>query len=210
MAEATLIRRSARNLAVMDGSPVGLAPGATGALATTATTMLAVDPTAIVDAPGPIRGAAAFVAVLLLGGGLRWRYGAFVGRSVDAALARPLWSIGYGVAAHAVVGFAAMYLADQVAQVDAVGRYAGDVGLLVGGLLVLLAGALGFTVVGGVILDLWGARDDWSGLVVGAVIAGAVAVAEPLLAGLAWIAIVSMGIGGPVREWLHASAVSDI
>lgn len=170
----------------------------------------AVDPAIVVDTPGPVRAVAAFALVLLLGGGLLWRYEPFVERSMDAMLARPLSSIGYGIAAHAVIGFAGFYLASQLTYVDVGGQNAGGIGLLIGGLLVGLAGALGFTVVGAAVLDLWGSGTNWSGLVVGSVVAGVIAGIDPLVAGLGWIAIVSAGIGGQARTWLHASVVADI
>lgn len=194
----------------MCGSTWGLAGEAGVALAGTVVPIQAVDPTAFVAASGPIRATVAFVLVSLLGGILLWRNEPFVDRSVDATLARPLLAIGYGVAAHAVIGFAAFYLASQFALVDVAGWNAGGIGLLIGWLLALSSGALGFTVVGAAVLDVWGVRRNWSGLFVGALIAGVVVLVDPLLAGVVWVAIVSMGIGGPVRKWLHASTVGDV
>lgn len=163
----------------------------------------------LLDVSGPVRASVAFVLVLLVGGGILLRYERLVDRSIDATLARPLASLGYGVAAHLVVGFAAFYLSSQLALLTVAGQNVGGVGVLVGAVLVLLAGGLGFTVVGAAIVDVWGGRNNWSGLVLGALIAGVVAVFDPLLAGVGWVAIVSIGIGGWARKWLHASAGPD-
>lgn len=194
----------------MDGLELGLAGPGADQLAGTAGSVLAADPGVIFDAPGPVRAVVAFALVLLLGGGLLWRYEAFVDRSIDATMSRPLSSIGYGVAAHLVIAFGAFYLTSQFAKLDVAGVNAGGIGVLVGALLVLLAAALGFTVVGATVGGLWGAGSNWPGLALGALMAGGAAVLDPLLAGVVWIAIVSAGIGGPVRKWLHASALSDV
>lgn len=163
----------------------------------------------LLDVSGPVRASVAFVLVLLVGGGILLRYERLVDRSIDATLARPLASLGYGVAAHLVVGFAAFYLSSQLALLTVAGQNVGGIGVLVGAVLVLLTGGLGFTVVGAAIVDVWGGRNNWSGLVLGALIAGVVAVFDPLLAGVGWVAIVSIGIGGLARKWLHASAGPD-
>jgi len=160
----------------------------------------------VVDASGPVRASAAFALLILVGGVLLQRRGEFIADSVDAALARPLWSVGYGVASHAVFGFAAAYLASQLALVDVAGVEFGVIGPLVGGVLVALSGSVGFTVVGIAVADVWGTASDWPGLALGALLAGGVASLEPLLAGAAWVALVSFGIGGAVREWLQAPA----
>lgn len=169
--------------------------------------VLSLGPSAVVDAPGPARAVAAFALVATLGLVLLWRYGAFVDRSTDASVARPLSSLVHGVAAHAVIAFGAVYMATQLAGFDVLGRNAGAVGLLLGLLLALLAGSLGFTVVGSTLAGLGGALPRWSGPVVGAVIAGVAGLLDPLHGGFIWFVVVSMGIGGAARRWLHADEV---
>lgn len=200
----------------MTGSTVGLRGGVEIALAGAVvplravdTAAVAIDPAAVVDLPGPVRALVAFALVLLVGGGLLWRFEAFVDRSIDATMARPLWAVGYGVAAHATIGFAGLYLTTRFAQVDVSGWNAGGIGVLIGALLALLAGALGFSVVGTTLVGLLDDGGPWSGLIVGALVAGAVAVLDPLFGGVAWVAIASLGIGGAVRRWVHASAGPD-
>lgn len=157
------------------------------------------------DASPLVRAVVAFVLVLLLGGALLWRYEAFVDRSIDATVARPLVSLGYGVAAILAVGFVSVYLASQLALLTVAGRHVGSVGLLLGVLALFLIAALGFTIVGGALVLVWSGRDDWSGLVLGAVVAGLLALLDPVLAGVGGVAVVSLGVGGPARTWLHAS-----
>lgn len=167
-------------------------------------------PGAVMDASAPVRASAAFSVVVLLGGGLLWRREPLVARSIDATLAGPLRAMGYGVALHAVVAFGAFYLASQLALVEQIGLGLGAIGLLAGGLLVLVSGATGFTVVGVAVAQLWGTSTGWPGVVLGALLAGGVAGLEPLLAVVGWVAVVSFGIGGGVREWLHASAAAEV
>lgn len=169
----------------------------------------AVGGSAIVDVPGPVRGAVAFVLVFLLGAALVRRFGPFLDRSVDASMERPLASLGYGAAAHAVIAFAGVYLADQLAGVPTAEWNAGVVGVVAGLLVVLLASALGFTVVGSAAAALWLDGRPWTGPLVGAALAGGSAAVEPLVGGLVWFVVVSTGIGGAVRRWIHASAGPD-
>lgn len=159
--------------------------------------------------PPVARGAAASAAVLLLGAGLRWRRPGVVERAVAESADRPLSSLGYGAAAHAVIAFGGVYLLTQLTQVRAAGWNGGVVGAAAGASMLLLAGALGFTVAGSVVAGLAGRGGGWDGVVVGAAIAGLVATAAPLVGAVVWFVVVSAGIGGPVRAWVHASAGPD-
>lgn len=164
------------------------------------------DPSGLLGAPGVVRGPVAFAVVLLIGGVILWRFESLVDRSIDASINRPLSSMGYGVAAHAVLGFVGIYLANQLGQVAVSGQSLMAVGLVVGLVAGAVAAGVGFTVVGSALVELGWERRRWHGLLVGALIAGGAGVVEPLLGGLVWLVVVSTGIGGPVRQWLHASA----
>lgn len=166
----------------------------------------AVDPTGVLEAPGLVRGPIAFALVLLVGGALLWRFEPFVDRSIDASTDRPISSMAYGVAAHAVLAFVGIYLASQLGLVVVSGQSLTVVGYWVGFVSLAVAGALGFTVVGGAIVELGWERRRWHGLLVGALIAGGAGLVDPLLGGVVWLVVVSTGIGGPVRRWVHASA----
>lgn len=170
----------------------------------------AVDLTAVAGASSAVRGAAAFVLVLVFGGAFLWRYQPFVERSMDAAMARPLLSTAYGVVAHLVVVLGGVLLASKLSQYPVFGRNPAVVGLLLGALVGLVAAGLGFTVVGSTVVELGGQPSRWVGLVVGALIASGIAVATPAVAGVAWLVVVSVGVGGAVRKWVHASAVSEV
>lgn len=169
----------------------------------------AVDPTAVFDLPRVVRGVAAFAIVLALGALVVWRFGPFLARSIEASLERPVASVGYGAAANVVIVFGGVYLTSQLAQLSAGGWNAWVVGVAVGLLLVLLATALGFTVVGSTVAALWLADRPWAGPVVGAALAGGAAALDPLVGGLVWFVVVAIGIGGPARRWVHASEGPD-
>ena len=172
--------------------------------------MQAVGLSAIVDAPGPTRAVVAFVGVLAAGGLLLWRVDPFVDRAIETSMARPLSSLAYGVAANAVIAFGAVYLTNQLAQLEAFGQSVGVVGVLAGLIVVLLAGALGLTVVGATAVELAWYRSHRAGLLLGAVVAGVAGLLEPLVGGLLLFVLVSMGIGGPARAWLHADEVEAV
>ncbi len=167
-------------------------------------------PVAVAEAPGPLRAAVVFVAVVSLGGMVCWRYGPFVDRSVEASTARPLASMGYGLLAHAVIAFGGLYLANQLGQVSVAGGNPGVLGVVAGLALWLAAGAVGFTVVGSALVALGGVQRRWPGLVAGGLIAAGAAVSDPLVGVVVWLTAVSMGIGGPVRRWFHATWKADL
>lgn len=163
----------------------------------------AADPIAVLDASRTVRAVAAVALVLVVGGTLVWRFEPVVARSVDAAMSRPLRSTAYGVAAHATVAFGGVLLASTFSQLPISGSAL--LGPLLGLVVLLVAGGWGFTVVGGSILERGGTSSRWAGLLVGALIAGGLAVVDPAVAGVGWLLVVSIGIGEPVRSWLHAS-----
>lgn len=165
----------------------------------------AVDPTSFLDVPGYVRGPIAFVAILVLGAALLARYGDVVDRSLEQALDRPLTSLGYGVAAHLTLVFAGVYLTSQLAQLTLSGQSLGTLGIWLGVLMLVVAAALGFTVVGRAVVEVGLERPRWQGLLAGAVLAGIAGVLDPLVGGLVWVVAVSTGIGGPVRAWVMAS-----
>lgn len=172
-----------------------------------ASTVLAIDPTAVVDAP-PVRAIGAFVFVLLFGGVLLYRSHGFVDRCIDASMERPAVSTVYGVAAHGCVLLFGLYFFGQITRLSANGLVVAGAGLAVGVAVVGLAG-LGLTVVGSFLTELAGERRPWYGLVVGAVLGASAWLLPAVSAGLiVWTLLVSAGIGGPTREWIHASRTS--
>lgn len=164
-----------------------------------------VDPSSVLELPGMVRGPAAFAVILLLGAGILWRHDGLVDRSIDAAIDRPLSSLGYGVAAHATIVFFGAYAASQLGQVTLSGQSLWLVGVWLGLLVLAGVAALGFTVAGTAIVEYGLERRRREGLVVGAAIAGLAALADPLVGGLVWLVVVSTGIGGHVRVWFHAA-----
>jgi len=165
---------------------------------------------AVEGASRPARAAGVFALVAVVGGALCWRAEPFVDHARAASLDRPLSALGYGLATHAVIAFGGVYLANKLSRFAPFGEGSGVVGLWFGLSLVAVAAAVGFTVVGVTALDLLGEDGPWSGLLAGAVAAASTAVVAPSLGAVAWFALVSVGIGGAVREWLHASAVEEI
>lgn len=186
--------------------------GVTGALAggagaATPVPFQTVGVSTVLDAPGAVRGVGAFVLVSILGAALLWRYEPLVERSTTASMARPLSSLVYGVAAHAVIAFGWVYLTNQLADLEAFGWNAGSIGVLVGLFVVLLVAALGFTVVGTTVVEFAWEPSRWRGLLVGALVAGVAGFVGSLAGATLWFVVVSMGIGGPARNWLHADEV---
>lgn len=165
----------------------------------------AVDPTSLLELSGLVRGPIAFLLVLALGAVILRQYDGVVDRSLDASMDRPLTALGYGVAAHATLVFAGAYLTSQLAPLSVAGRSLGMFGLWIGGMLLAIAAALGFTVVGVAVLEIGLERPRWQGLLAGALLAGIAGLLDPLVGGLIWVITVSTGIGGPVRSWVWAA-----
>jgi len=161
----------------------------------------------VFDVSTPIRIAAAASVVAVVGAGLIWRYEPVVDRSIEDSLDRPVVSLLYGLGAHFVLAFAGLYLGNLAGQAGLPGASSGRFGLVVG---LLVSGSLGFLVVGATIVGFLGERHYWSGLVVGALLAGLSVAIPSLLGAFVWVVLVSMGIGGVVRTWTHASFAPDV
>ena len=169
-----------------------------------------VDPSLVTDAPAAVRAVAAFVLVLLFSAGMLVRFRPFVDRSIDASMERPAVSLVYGLALHGLVLFATGYVLTQLVQVEVALSDVSAVGVVILALVWLLLAGLGFTVVGATLTEVTGRRQHWQGAVVGAALGAAAAFVEPLLLGTAlWILVVSVGIGGPMKRWLHASQAAE-
>lgn len=160
---------------------------------------------ALLDQPPLVRGPIAFGVVLLPGAAILWRWEAVVDRAIDASVDRPLSALGYGIAAHAVIVFVGIYLASRLSGVVLSGHSLAAVGLAIGVAAFGAAAALGFTVVGGAIVELRWGRRRWLGLLLGAVGAALAAIADPMVGGLVWLVVVSTGVGGSARRWLHTA-----
>lgn len=163
------------------------------------------DPSVVLDLSGGARALVAFALVLLIGAALLWRYEALVDRSIETSIARPVSSLAYGVAAHLTIIFFSVYAASQLGQAASSGGAVAGVGLWAGVVILAIAAALGFTVVGTAVIEFgWGLR-RWYGLLLGATIAGLAGLADPVIGVVVWTVVVSTGIGGPVRNWFHAA-----
>lgn len=162
-------------------------------------------PSVLFETSMPVRIAGSFVLVLLFGGTLVYLYDEFVERSVETSLEQPLTSVVYGIAAQGGVLFLGGYALSQLAQVGGTEPIVDIVFVAIGVVTLTLAG-LGFTVVGTHITDVASQGNVWHGLAVGAGLS-AIAWATPsFVAGVAiWVGLVAVGIGGPTKNWMHAS-----
>lgn len=172
--------------------------------------VLAVDLPSIVGLGPLYRAAAAFLVVLLLGGIILWWRHPIVERATVASTTRPLYSLLHGLAAHVVLAFGTVYMVNQLGPFDIAGQSAATIGLAIGGMLFLAVGALGFTIVGTIGVEYLTRRGPWTGLLVGAVVAAGTALLPPMYGGTLWVVLVSMGVGGPVRRWFHASSDTGV
>ena len=161
-------------------------------------------PSTLVDAGPLTRAIASFVLVVLFGAAVLFRRAEFVDGAVDDTLERPLVGVVYGLLAYVLVLFAALYVADVITRLGFAGTPFGYVALaiLVGG-VGLLAG-VGSLVLGTVLTDLVAVRQPLQGLVLGAGLAAVGWLALPDLAAAAiWVLIPAIGLGGPMRKWVH-------
>lgn len=169
-----------------------------GSLAATA-----VDPSVVADTPW-LRSAIAFVLVVPIGAAILSRYSGLVDRSVDTSIGSPLVSVIYGVLTHLGILFVGGVLSTQLANAG-LGETALTLGTTVvfGAVYLTLAG-LGFAVVGAWLVDRRGAGPRWQGLGAVAAVGAAGWLFPGLVGALVWVVLVSVGIGGPARKWIHA------
>jgi hypothetical protein len=163
----------------------------------------AVDPSVVTGTPW-LRAAVAFVLVVPFGVAILSRYGGLVERSVETSMGSPLVSVLYGFLTQVGLLFVGGVLSTQLANAG-LGTTTLTVGsTVVFGVVFLTLAGLGFAVVGAWLVERRGAGPRWQGL--GAVAAvGAAGWLLPALLGTAiWVGLVSVGIGGPTRKWIHA------
>jgi hypothetical protein len=174
---------------------------------------VAVDPAAVAETSRPVRAVGSFAAVSLLGGVAVYLYGGFVDRAVDSSTGQPLHALVYGVVLHGVVGLGAVYAFTQLlsAARAAGGGGGGQLPVTVAATAAVVVwaavAAVGLTVVGTALVEQSG-RDDRPefGVLLGAAVAAVVWIALPFVpALLVLVVVVSFGIGGPTKQWVHAS-----
>ena len=158
-------------------------------------------------APGPTRAIVVVLVISLLGIGLYWWDRSFVDRSVHAATERPFASLAYGLATHVAIAFAGVLLTAKLGRLTFGGFFFGWLGVLFGAGLILGTAAVGFSVVGIIVVDVLTDSDPRGGVVLGALLAGGVTLLDPLLGVATWLLVVSAGIGGYAREWVNADAM---
>jgi len=159
----------------------------------------------IVDAPPAVRALAAFLLSTLFGGAVLYRYGNRLPAAVDTSMSNPLVSLVYGFVAYGLVAFFAGYAYSQIARIGVSSPIVGLVLTGVLGILLFALGGIGFAVVGGWVAEIAGLRDAWFGLVgTGLAAAAAVLVLPFVIGALVWFALAAIGLGGPVKRWIHA------
>jgi hypothetical protein len=167
----------------------------------------ALDPSVVADTSAPIRAAVSFLSTVLFGGLVIYQYGGRLGPAVTASTDSPLLSALYGVIAYGGGVFLFGYAFSQLFQVGVDTRL---LVLVIGplfALFVLVLGGAGFVVVGAWLTSVLGTRSLWTGLVaLGGLTAVGWLLLPALLAFVVWLAVAAVGIGGPVRRWLHADA----
>ena len=167
----------------------------------------ALDPSVVAGTSAPNRAAVSFLSTVLFGGLVIYQYGGRLGPAVTASTDSPLLSALYGVIAYGGGVFLFGYAFSQLFQVGVDTRL---LVLVIGplfALFVLVLGGAGFVVVGAWLTSVLGTRSLWTGLVaLGGLTAVGWLLLPALLAFVVWLAVAAVGIGGPVRRWLHADA----
>jgi len=168
----------------------------------------AFTPARFLEAPGTTRAAVAFLLTVVAGGWVVYVYGDRLRTAARGSLSRPLSSVLYGLVAFVLVGFVVTYGSTALSMLGLAPSVVAALGAVavVGGLLVL--GGVGFAVVGVWTARTLGLRDPLVGVVVVGVVSAA-AWATPWVAvgGVVSVGLVIVGIGGPVRAWVHRDAI---
>lgn len=163
------------------------------------------DPTTFIELPRPVRGVIVFSLVLVLGAGIVWRYEPLLERGIGASMDHPLSALGYGVAAHLTIAFFSFYGMSQLQRVTSTEYPLATAGTILTVSVLFVFAAYGFTVVGKAVVERRGGYYRWAGLLLGATTAGVLALVDLEVGAVVWVAVVSVGIGGPVRNWFTAT-----
>ena len=160
-------------------------------------------PIDVVGVGGPTRAVASFLLILVVGAAIRYRWADLLDRSVEATVERPVRGTIYGVVA---VVFGWLVVAYAFAQAFRLGTTLGTAAAALGTAGALVVVATGFVVVGTTVVTILDREWAWAGPFVGAAISGLAWLALPFGPGLAvWLLLAAVGVGGPVRRWVHAS-----
>lgn len=171
------------------------------------TPLQAFDPSAVVGAPAPIRATVALLSSVLTGGVITYRYGRRLDAAVAAARENFTLNLFYGLFAYALAGFLVAYGFAQIASLGVEAPLALLLALVVLGGALLLLGGIGYAIVGTWLASTTGLGDSWIGVVGVSLVGAAIVYVLPFFLGAAlWFAIAAIGLGGPVRRWVHADA----
>jgi hypothetical protein len=165
---------------------------------------VSVGPSTVGQLPATYLAAGSFLLVLGFGTVVLWRSQRFVEHGIDTSMTQPHMSVVYGLIAYGLVLFGGFLL---LMQLSFVGVTDPSFRLVVFGLVavgILALAGPGYAIVGTKLLDMLSGRQPWNGLALGAVLSAISWLLLPLqLAALLWLLVAALGIGGPVREWLH-------
>ncbi|MDQ2056232.1 MULTISPECIES: hypothetical protein [Halobellus] len=165
----------------------------------------AFDPSVVFDAPAPTRAVGAFLASVVFGGLVIYRYGDRLTAAVEASTESPILSVLYGFIAYGLVSFLVVYAYSQLAGFGVGVSLITVAGAVVLGGALLSLGGLGFVIVGSWLANAAGVQDPWIGLLGVALGASIAVLVLPVVFGaLVWFGVAAVGIGGPVRRWIHA------
>lgn len=164
----------------------------------------AFDSVSQLGSSAPTRAMIAFLASTLVGGFVLYQYGDRVDVAVKASTANPPVSVIYGVMAYGLVAFFGAYGFSQFARIGIGATTVAAISGIVLLLILLGLGGIGYAILGSWFADAAGFRDPFLGLVaVGFVGAVAVLVLPTLPGTVVWFVIASVGLGGPVKNWVH-------
>lgn len=162
------------------------------------------DPSTFASAGGGLRALASVAVVGLVGAAVLLTRGSAVERGVEATAERPLVGVVYGMLAYVLVLVVALFANDVLTRVGLAGTPLGyvAVAVLVGGLAGVVG--VGYLLAGALLTDVLAGWRPWQGLALGAALSGLAWLALPTTAAIAaWVFVPAVGIGGPMRSWVH-------
>lgn len=163
-----------------------------------------LDPSVVAGTSGLVRGVASIAVVGLVGAGVLFQFRGFVDRAVDDTMDRPVVAVVYGLLAYVLVLFATLYAGDIMTRLALTGTALGTLVFVVLVVALLAVSAAGYLVVGTIVTDVLADRRPWQGLALGAAISAVAWIALPTVpAVVAWILVPAVGVGGPMRKWVH-------
>lgn len=177
---------------------------ATGPTTAAVIPLQTLEPISQLGSSAATRAMVAFLTSTVVGGFVLYQYGNRIDTAVEASTSNPPVSVIYGVMAYGLIAFFGAYGFSQLSRIGIGAATVATIsGLVLLGILLSLGG-VGYAILGSWLADAAGFGDPFLGVVAAGLVGAVAVLALSTLAGaVVWFLIAAVGLGGPVRNWVH-------